>query len=78
MLVLAASGTPDELVADPEEVELADAVGVVEFDEAAVLDDSTAGEDDVVQADVTVPSPRTTAMPAHLNPRPTLHPLTHP
>jgi hypothetical protein len=79
VLALAGSGTPVAVVAKPEDVEAVDVVGVVELDETAVVDDdSTGGDDDVVQADAMVASPRTTATPTQLNPRPTPHPLTHP
>src|SRR5689334_17565535 len=68
----AASGMPDAVVAEPEDAELVDVAGVAELDKAAVVDDDSAGgDDDVVQADVTVGSPRTTATPTHLNARPT-------
>ena len=67
---------PDAVIAESEGVVLG--VGeVLELDEVAVLGDSTGGEDDVVQADVMVASPRATARPTHLNSRLTLHPLRH-
>ena len=77
VFALAASGMPDAVVAVPEDVERADVVGVVELDAAGAVGDDSTG-DDVVQAEAMVASPRTTATPTQLNPRPTPHPLKHP
>ena len=65
---MAASGTPDAVVAEPEDVELAAVVGVVVVDEPAVVDvESTGGADVVVQADINAPSPSAIATPTAPN-----------
>jgi hypothetical protein len=64
---------PDVVVEESEDVELVDVAGVVELDETAVVDGDSTGGDGVVQADVMVASPNTTAMPSRLNDRPTVY-----
>ena len=70
---------PDAVVAEPVDVELLGVVGLVELDNDAVADDdSTGGDDEVVQADIVMARASATATPTQPNRRPTLSPLTHP
>jgi hypothetical protein len=74
----AASGISDPALVVVEVDPLVGGVdAVLELAVAAEVDDSAGRAVDVVQADVRVASATTTATATHLNPRPTLHPLTH-